>query len=128
MIEHVSVPVRDLKKAKRLYTAALAPLGYKITRNFEGAAGFMEGGHTSLWIVEKKRMIPIHIAILARSKASVRRFYEAALRAGAKDHGSPGFRIDYGPDYYAAFVLDFEGNNIEACYFGERAKNHKRKP
>ncbi|MGH7141289.1 MAG: VOC family protein [Minisyncoccia bacterium] len=122
MLEHVSVPVSDFKKSKKLYDAMLKPLGYKVKYQFSGACGYMEGGHTSLWIGEKgKKVMPIHVAFLAKSKSAVQKFYEAARKAGARDNGGPGFRTDYGDDYYAAFVYDFDGNNIEACYFGEKA-------
>ena len=119
MIEHVSVPVKNYAKAKKFYVAALKPLGYKLKRDFPQykAAGFMEGGHTSLWIVQKKRVVPIHIAFLAKSKKAVHGFHAAALRGGAKDYGKPGPRKMYSPDYYASFVLDPDGNNIEACNF-----------
>ncbi len=121
MIEHLSLPVRDYKKAKKFYITALKPLKYKLHMEFPGAAGFMEGGHTSFWIVKQSRGAKLHVAFLAKSKKMVQDFYKAALAAGAKDNGKPGFRLDYGPDYYAAFVLDPEGNNIEAAYFGAQA-------
>ncbi|MBU6321574.1 MAG: VOC family protein [Patescibacteria group bacterium] len=124
MIEHVGIPVRDYKKAKAFYTAALKPVGYKLQRDYPEwqTSGFLEGGHTSFWIsVPAKNFAPAHIAFLAKSKAAVAKFHQAAIAAGGKDNGAPGFRLDYGPDYYAAFVLDPWGNNIEACYFGERA-------
>jgi len=85
------------------------------------AAGFMEGGHTSLWITKKKKVEPIHVAFRAESKEAVGAFYEAGLEAGGKDNGAPGFRTDYGDDYYAAFIFDPDGNNIEACFFGAKA-------
>ena len=121
MIEHISLPVHDYKKAKKFYVAALKPLKYKLHMEFPGAAGFVEGGHTSFWIVKHGRGAKLHIAFLAKSKKMVQAFHTAALKAGAKDNGKPDFRLDYGPDYYAAYVLDPEGNNIEAAYFGARA-------
>lgn len=123
MIAHVSVPVRDYEKAKALYATMLVPVGYKMTADHPEwkAGGFMEGGNTSFWIVEKEKMEPIHVAVLAESKKAVEDFYAKALEAGAKDNGAPGFRTEYSPEYYAAFVLDTYGNNIEACYFGEKA-------
>ncbi len=123
MIAHTSISVRDYKKAKKFYLKTLAPLGYKISMDFPKykAAGFKEGGHTSFWIGQPKRFAPMHLAFLAKSKKAVQAFYKAALKAGGKDNGGPGFRTQYGPEYYAAFILDRDGNNIEACYFGERA-------
>ncbi|HTY55995.1 MAG TPA: VOC family protein [Candidatus Binataceae bacterium] len=123
MIEHVSVSVSDYKKAKKFYVAALKPVGYKLYRDYPpNAAGFFEGGSTSFWIVEKgKKIQPIHVALRGKSKKAVQDFHAAALKAGAKDNGKPGFRREYGDDYYAAFVLDADGNNVEACYFGAKA-------
>jgi catechol 2,3-dioxygenase-like lactoylglutathione lyase family enzyme len=123
MIEHVSVPISDYKKSKEFYTAALRPLDYVLQRDFPSdAAGFCEGESTSFWIVAKKKKVqPIHVAMRASSKEAVQHFHAAALKAGGKDNGRPGFRREYGDDYYAAFVLDPDGNNIEACYFGETA-------
>ena len=122
MIEHVSVPISDYKKSKQFYLEALKPLDYVLGSDYPSdAAGFFEGGHTSFWIVRKKQPVqPIHVALRASSKDAVHQFHSAALKAGAKDNGLPGFRRQYGDDYYAAFVLDFDGNNIEACYFGEK--------
>ncbi|HEV3245370.1 MAG TPA: VOC family protein [Candidatus Paceibacterota bacterium] len=118
MLEHVSVSVKDFAKAKKFYVAALKPLGYKLTMDYSPeAAGFKEGGHTSFWIVKKKHKDTTHLAFLAKSKKAVQDFHKAALKAGGKDNGGPGLREDYSPDYYAAFVYDPDGNNIEAVVF-----------
>ncbi|MDR3571666.1 MAG: VOC family protein [Candidatus Pacebacteria bacterium] len=118
MLEHVSVPVRNFEKAKAFYLAALKPLGYKLTQDYSPqAAGFKQGGHTSFWIAAKKQQDTTHIAFRAKSRAEVRAFHKAALKAGGKDNGKPGVRKDYSPDYYAAFVFDPDGNNIEAVTF-----------
>lgn len=116
MLEHVSVPVTDYQKSKMFYTQVLATLGYKVQYEFEGACGFMEGGHTSLWITEAERSAKLHVAFLAKSAEEVQRFYEAGLAAGGTDNGAPGYR-DYSPDYYAAFILDADANNIEAVWY-----------
>ena len=89
MLEHVTLLVRNYAKAKAFYTAALRPLGYKLTMDFPKykAAGFKEGGHTSFWIAQKKRFAPTHVAFLAKSKKMVGDFHAAALKAGGKDHG-----------------------------------------
>lgn len=118
MIEHISVPVRNFPRAKAFYRRALKPLGYKMNMVFPGAAGFMAGGHTSFWIVKKARGAKIHVAFLAKNKKAVEAFYEAGIRAGGQDNGKPGFRKEYSPDYYAAFVNDEEGNSLEAVCFG----------
>jgi catechol 2,3-dioxygenase-like lactoylglutathione lyase family enzyme len=130
VIEHVSVPVSRYQRALRFYVAALEPLGYTLWQEYApNAAGFAEGGSASFWISAraKKKVTPIHVAMRGDSKKAVKSFYEAALEAGGKDNGSPGFRPDYGDDYYAAFVLDPDGNNIEACYFGAKVKKTKTK-
>jgi len=116
MLEHVSVPVTDFKKAKKFYVAALKPLGYKLTMDHSPeAAGFKEGGHTSLWIVKKGRKVtPIHVALLAKNRKQVSDFHKAALKSRGRDNGKPGRREGYG---YAAFAYDPDGNNIEAVVF-----------
>ena len=117
MIEHISVPVKNFKKAKKFYVAALKPLQYRLNMEFDGAAGFMEGGHTSFWIVKKPHKEKTHVAFRAKNKDAVKAFHKAALKAGGKNNGKPGLRKDYSPDYYAAFILDPEGNNIEEVCF-----------
>ena len=104
-----------------MYAAMLLPLGYKVKYEMEDSTGFMEGVHTSIWIVQKNEMSPIHVAILGKSKKAVEDFHVTAINEGATDNGTPGFRTDYGDNYYAAFIHDFDGNNIEACYFGAKA-------
>lgn len=117
MIEHLSLGVKNFKKMKDFYTKALKPLGYKIQYEFPDACGFKEGGHTSFWVVKNKTSPKAHIAFRAKDRKVVKAFFQAALKAGAKDNGGPGLRKKYSPDYYAAFALDPEGNNIEAvCY------------
>jgi predicted lactoylglutathione lyase len=119
MIEHVSVPVTNFAKAKEFYVATLKPLGYKLTADYSPeAAGFKESGHTSFWIVKKKgKITTTHLAFRAKNRKAVQDFHKAALKAGGKDNGKPGLRKDYSPDYYASFVLDPAGNNIEAVVF-----------
>lgn len=127
MIEHVVLPVSNYQKSKKFFTAALKPLGYEQTMEYGEAAGYKEGGHTSFWIAKKKVVPESHVAFHANSKKAVEDFYKAGLKAGGTDNGKPGFRLDYGPDYYAAFVFDPDGSNIEACYFGEKAPQAKKK-
>lgn len=117
MIEHTGILVSDYEKSKEFYTAALEPVGYKLSMEYGEACGFMEGGHTSFWISADDSPKPLHVAFRAKSKKAVDSFYEAALAAGGKDNGAPGYRKDYSPGYYAAFVHDFDGNNIEAVWF-----------
>lgn len=115
MLEHVSVPVSDFNKAKKFYIATLKPLGYTLTQDYSPeAAGFKQGGHTSLWIVKKAGKLTIHVAFLAKNRRQVQEFHKAALKNGGRDNGKPGRRDGYG---YAAFAFDPHGNNIEAVAF-----------
>ena len=117
MIDHMSVKVKDVERAKDFYTAALAPLGY--VRGIEYPGGLqlhVEGEPGDVWVAplpEGGEPVPAHVAFLAKDAEQVKAFYEAALAAGGTDNGAPGPR-DYHPGYSAAFVHDPEGNNIEA--------------
>ena len=116
MIAHTTLPVSDYKKSKAFYINALAPLGY--TNNMEEgeAAGFNDGNNTDMWIVQENAVIPTHLAFEAKNQQEVEQFYKAALAAGATDNGRPGYR-NYWPGYYAAFVFDPDGHNIEAVWY-----------
>jgi catechol 2,3-dioxygenase-like lactoylglutathione lyase family enzyme len=121
MIDHVGFSVSDYARAKAFYERALAPLGYtlvmEVTAEQAGqpAAGFGGGGKPDFWISgEGKPDKPVHIAILAKDRATVDAFHRAALAAGGKDNGAPGVRPHYHANYYGAFVLDNDGHNIEA--------------
>ncbi len=116
MIAHTSLPVSDYKKAKSFYNAALAPLGYSNNMEYGEAAGFNDGKNTDFWISKEKSVVPTHVAFEANNRRQVEAFYHAALAAGGKDNGGPGYR-DYSPGYYAAFVFDPDGNNIEAVWY-----------
>lgn len=123
MIDHVTVRVSDLKKSKDFYDTTLATLGMKIVLGSEdkGYWGYGEKEDPIFEISSPDEENPshkgIHIAFKAKSKEMVDAFYEAALSAGATDNGAPGLRPQYTPTYYAAFVHDFDGNNIEACIY-----------
>jgi predicted lactoylglutathione lyase len=117
MIAHTSLHVSDVAKAKEFYLNALAPLGYVNNMDFGDAAGFNDGKNTDFWIVRSEVIAPTHVAFEAKSKDEVHAFYEAALRAGARDNGAPGYRKQYWPGYYAAFVHDPDGHNIEAVWY-----------
>jgi catechol 2,3-dioxygenase-like lactoylglutathione lyase family enzyme len=116
MIAHTTLPVSDYKKARTFYNAALAPLGYSNNMEYGEAAGFNDGKNTDFWISKEKSVVPTHVAFEASSRKQVEAFHKAALAAGGKDNGGPGYR-DYWPGYYAAFVLDPDGNNIEAVWY-----------
>jgi catechol 2,3-dioxygenase-like lactoylglutathione lyase family enzyme len=119
MIAHASIAVSDYEKAKAFYQKALAPVGYELTSDMAEwkAGGFKEGGKTTFWIGQKDSITPGHIAFEAQDQASVDAFYKEALAAGGTDNGAPGYRTDYWPGYYAAFVHDLDGNNIEAVWY-----------
>ncbi len=115
MIAHTTLHVSDLDKSRAFYLQALAPLGYSNNMQDDDAAGFSDGKNTDLWIV-LEAVVPTHLAFEAGSREQVEAFYAAALAAGASDNGGPGYR-DYWPGYYAAFVLDLDGHNIEAVWY-----------
>ena len=116
MIAHTSLIVSDYARAKAFYSAALAPLGYRNNMEYGESAGFNDGKNTDFWISKKDAAVPTHIAFEARNRDEVEQFYRAALKAGGKDNGGPGYR-DYWPGYYAAFVIDADGHNIEAVWY-----------
>lgn len=115
MLDHVGVNVTSVARTRAFYEAALAPLGVSVQREVPGAVGFGSEGFPWLWIAERTPVgTATHIAIRARSHAEVDAFHAAALAAGGTDNGAPGLRPQYHPGYYAAFVLDADGNNLEA--------------
>lgn len=130
MIDHITINVRDLEKSKAFYEKALAALGMKVNLGsaedffwgfgpsqepeFEIAAGRFFIGQSD----ESHPVSPnIHIAFRAKDQAEVQAFYDAAIAAGGTGNGTPGLRPEYGETYYAAFVLDPDGNNIETVTF-----------
>ncbi len=115
MIDHLTLKVRDIAKAKAFYSAALAPLGYEILMEFEGGLGMGADKKPDLWLAQDPENVrPVHLAFAAKDRKAVREFHAAALKAGGKDNGGPGIREHYHPTYYAAFVHDADGHNIEA--------------
>lgn len=119
MINHLSIGVRDVARAKRFYDAALAPLGYRCLSEGEGSLGY---GATDvvLWISQTDHPVPadprsgLHICFDAPTRGAVDAFHKAALAQGGADNGGPGLRADYGPNYYAAFAVDPDGYRVEA--------------
>ncbi|HKD43812.1 MAG TPA: VOC family protein [Myxococcaceae bacterium] len=121
MLDHIGLRTKDYATAKRFYTAALAPLGYQLVMEFgpeDGldyqGAGFGVGGKPDFWIGVGQANGPVHVAFSAANRQAVDAFHAAALAAGGKDNGLPGPREHYHPNYYGAFVLDLDGNNVEA--------------
>jgi catechol 2,3-dioxygenase-like lactoylglutathione lyase family enzyme len=115
-IDHVTATVTDFDQGKRFYQAALKPLGYDLQMEFGGeAAGFGPADKMpDFWIGNQPGRGAAHIAFSAPDRATVDAFYEAAMGAGGKDNGPPGLRAHYHENYYAAYVHDPDGNNVEA--------------
>lgn len=121
-LDHVSLSVADLGLAKAFYAALLAPLGLELIGEHSAEqsgtvafAGFGIGRKGQLWLAENGPQTPkAHICFRAETRKAVRNFYNAGLVNGGADNGPPGVRENYHPSYYAAFVLDPEGHNIEA--------------
>ena len=114
MIDHVSVRVQDLPRLMAFYREALAPIGYRVLMEYPGAIGLGAAGKPDLWLMQTDRTLnPTHVAISALSRQGIDAFHAAGLTSGGTDNGPPGLRLDYHPNYYAAFILDPEGNNIE---------------
>ncbi len=115
MIDHVGLRVSDFESSKQFFAQALAPLGYELIMDFApAAAGFGVGMKPDFWIGQVEESRPMHVALACPDRATVDAFYKAALAAGGQDNGAPGLRPEYHPNYYGAFVLDPDGNNIEA--------------
>ena len=114
LVDHVHLRVRDLDAAKRFYRAVLAALGREATFENDDAISFDE-----LWIDAADDAGPshVHLAFQAADQDAVRRFHQAGLKAGGRDNGAPGERT-YHPGYYACFLLDPDGHNIEAVFHG----------
>jgi catechol 2,3-dioxygenase-like lactoylglutathione lyase family enzyme len=112
MIDHVAIPVRDLKTSRRFYEPLLTGLGAKVVMEWPGGVIFgTDDGMVALR--ESEQIAPHHVAFKA-DRPGVDSFYQAALAAGASDNGPPDVRPHYHENYYAAFVIDPDGHNIEA--------------
>lgn len=119
MLNHISIGVSSLAKAKAFYDSILLPLGYRCLSEDAGAMGYGQRA-VEFWLLNSESPVPdearsgLHICFTAPTRESVRRFHAAGLREGGRDHGKPGPRPDYGPDYYAAFLKDPDGYRVEA--------------
>ena len=126
MIDHTGLQVSDPKKSRAFYEQALAPIGYAVlhevpTEHTGGKVvlGIGEAPKPDFWLAEGAPNEPrIHVAFRAKSREQVDAFHRAALAAGGRDNGPPGIRAHYHPSYYAAFVLDPDGHNIEVVFHG----------
>ncbi|HET8948179.1 MAG TPA: VOC family protein [Candidatus Polarisedimenticolia bacterium] len=117
MFDHISLKVASPSKSRKFYEKALAPLGFTVLDDSDTSPGFGAKDGSALWLSAADGRGPaVHFAVAAPGRAAVDAFHRAALEAGGKDNGKPGVRENYGPDYYAAFVLDPDGNNVEAVF------------
>lgn len=119
MYDHVGLKVKNVGTSVRFYRAALAPLGHEVASQDEASAGLGPKGAPALWLsaspaAAASAQSSAHVAFVAASQEAVDRFHAAGLAAGGRDNGAPGLRKDYAPNYYASFLIDPDGNNVEA--------------
>jgi len=116
MYDHIGLKVQDVDAAVRFYQAALTGLGLVLCSRDAAGAAFGPPGEPALWLyaANSAPASGVHVALRAVNRAAVDRFHTNGIAAGGRDNGRPGVRTDYSPDYYAAFLLDPDGNNIEA--------------
>lgn len=121
MIDHVGVRVSDVENSKLFYEKVLAPLGYSVDFGKKGVFWAFSSTEKEFLFeiqqIEKEYSImPVHVAFRVQDKDSVHRFYEMGLESGGGDNGAPGLRPEYTENYFAAFILDLDGHNIEAVF------------
>ncbi len=116
MYDHIGLKVKDIDTSVRFYEATLAPLGHELCSRDEASAGFGSAGEPALWLYADRRSpgSGVHVSFRAADRGAVDRFHARGLAAGGRDHGAPSVRADYSPTYYAAFLIDPDGNNVEA--------------
>jgi catechol 2,3-dioxygenase-like lactoylglutathione lyase family enzyme len=121
MFDHVIIDVVNLEASRAFYERALAPLGISLVMEFDERTAFgPESGRPQFWLVARgtSGAAGVHIAVAAADRKAVDEFHRAAVAAGGRDNGPPALRPRYHPSYYGAFVLDPDGNNIEAVHHG----------
>lgn len=120
MIDHVTINVNDLNKSKAFYEKAFAPFKFHVAFGEEGKFWAFDIGNGALFEIaqhpNKDKLTSFHVAFRAKNREQVQEFYQAALKAGGKCNGPPGLRPQYTQHYYAAFVIDPSGHNIEAVF------------
>lgn len=120
MIDHVTIKVSNLEKSREFYEKAFAPLGYKVAFGKNGVFYAFDIGKGFLFEIaqhnDECQITSVHIAFRVQNQEKVREFYRAAIAAGATDNGAPGPRPAYTENYYACFVLDPDGHNIESMF------------
>ena len=123
MLDHMTLRVRNMDASRAFYAAALAPLGYGIIADYGEGDGIAFGppGQDDFAIAPAGGGTPtgpVHLAFYARDRAAVGDFHVFGMSAGGRDNGPPGLRPHYHPDYYAAYLIDPDGNNVEAVNHG----------
>src|SRR6185436_7297888 len=119
LFDHLQLPVRDVARSRTFYERALRPLGVTAVEDPLGPRFAL--GDQDLWLLEREEaVVRMHIAFAASDRETVDAFHAAALEAGGVDNGPPGLRPRYHSGYYAAYVLDPDGHNVEAVFHGER--------
>ena len=118
MLDHIGMYVSDIERAKSFFISALKPLGYELLRELPewSVIGLGADNKPDFWVSQREDAHNVHVCFAAADKRAVDDFYEQAIAAGGLDNGKPGYRTDYSPGYYAAFVTDQDGNNIEAVF------------
>jgi catechol 2,3-dioxygenase-like lactoylglutathione lyase family enzyme len=116
VIDHVKLHVADAERSRAFYEQALAPLGYRVIMQPAPGLVGMGTGFPDFWVAQSDAPTVAHVALRAEDREAVDAFHAAALAAGGRDNGAPGLRPQYHPGYYGAFVLDPDGNNVEAVH------------
>lgn len=115
MYDHIGLKISNIDASVAFYSAALKPLGYELCSRDDNGAGFGPAGAPALWLYLSPKAGPgAHIAFRAPDHAAIKKFHAAGVGAGGRDNGGAGPRTDYSPTYYAAFLIDPDGNNVEA--------------
>ena len=120
MYDHIGLKVKDVEASVRFYSAALAPLGHVLCSRDDASASFGPKDEPALYLAKGSAGPGVHLALRAPNRGAVDRFHAGGREAGGRDHGRPGLRADYSPTYYAAFLLDPDGNNVEAVCLKEQ--------
>lgn len=114
MIDHVNLPVSDIVRSTKFYKAVLSTLNMQLLMQENDVVGFGSESWKFGVVQESRELVQLHIAFVADNHEQVQSFYACAMEAGGLDNGAPGFRAEYGPLYYSAYVFDPDGHNIEA--------------